>query len=156
MSYLENNLLDDEKIIFNTKLHWIMFLWPAIFLIITLMIFDGHTQYTDKLAGLFLIGTLVLSIYSYLNYKSAEFGFTNKRVLVKYGFFSTRSIEILLNKVESIQVNQSVIGRFLGYGSIIIRGTGGTKNPFHKIIDPFTFREIAQEQIDIVQKKDSN
>jgi uncharacterized membrane protein YdbT with pleckstrin-like domain len=53
----------------------------------------------------------------------------------------------LLNKVESIQVNQDILGRILGYGSITVSGTGGTKDPFHKIDAPLEFRKKVQEQI---------
>jgi hypothetical protein len=58
---------------------------------------------------------------------------------------------VLLNKVEGIQVNQSILGRILEFGSITISGTGGTKNPFHKIDAPLEFRKKAQEQIAVVQ-----
>ncbi len=72
--------------------------------------------------------------------------------MVKVGFIRRNSLEVLLNKVEGIQVNQSILGRIMGYGSIIISGTGGTQNPFHKITAPLDFRKKAQEQIALVQE----
>jgi len=54
----------------------------------------------------------------------------------------------LLNKVEGIQVNQGILGRILGFGSITVSGTGGTKDPFHKIDAPLEFRKKVQEQIE--------
>ena len=64
---------------------------------------------------------------------------------------SWKSLEMLLNKIEGIQVNQSIFGRLLGFGSITVTGTGGTKDPFHNIAAPFEFRKKAQEQIASVQ-----
>jgi uncharacterized membrane protein YdbT with pleckstrin-like domain len=57
----------------------------------------------------------------------------------------------LLNKIESIQVNQSILCRLCGFGSITVTGTGGTKDPFHNIAAPFEFRKKAEEQISSVQ-----
>jgi uncharacterized membrane protein YdbT with pleckstrin-like domain len=70
---------------------------------------------------------------------------------VRVGFIHRNSLEVLLNKVEGIQVNQGILGRILGFGSITVSGTGGTKDPFHKIDAPLEFRKKAQEQIASVQ-----
>jgi|TARA_B100002003_G_scaffold192211_1_gene181393 uncharacterized membrane protein YdbT with pleckstrin-like domain len=78
---------------------------------------------------------------------SSEFGVTSKRVMVKTGFISRTSLETLLTKVEGIGVDQSVLGRVLGYGSIVVSGTGGSKRPFKMIRHPLEFRRQVQEQI---------
>lgn len=82
-----------------------------------------------------------------VNVTSSEFGVSTKRVLMKTGFISRHSLETLLSKVESISVFQGVLGRLLGYGSIIISGTGGSKEFFFGIRDPMEFRRVVQEQI---------
>ncbi len=64
---------------------------------------------------------------------STEMGVTNRRVVVKTGLASRKTIEMLLNKIESIEVNESGMGRMLGYGSITLIGTGGTSEVFHQI-----------------------
>ena len=73
---------------------------------------------------------------------------TNKRVMMKVGVFSTRSIELLLNKVEAIAVNQSFIGRLFGYGDIVVTGSGGTKEAFSRIQGPLEFRRAVQSVSD--------
>lgn len=103
---------------------------------------------------LFVLIAIVTAIASFINFKTSEFGVTNKRVIVKVGFIRRNSLEILLNKVEGIQVNQGILGRILGLGSITVIGTNGTKDPFHKIRAPLEFRRKVQEQIAAVQ--DSN
>lgn len=82
-----------------------------------------------------------------VNVTSSEFGVSTKRVLMKTGFISRHSLETLLSKVESISVYQGVLGRLFGYGSIIISGTGGSKEFFFGIRDPMEFRRVVQEQI---------
>ena len=71
---------------------------------------------------------------------------SNKRVLIKRGLFSRRSIEVLLLKVESIGVSESLFGRMLGYGSVIVRGTGGKLETFDKITHPNELRVQVQQQ----------
>ena len=144
MSYIEKNLLNGENILYSGKLHWVVFLWPIIWFIIGLMLLDSF-------GGLFILLALGTCLASIINYTTSEFGITNKRVIVKIGFIRRNSLEVLLNKVEGIQVNQGILGRILGYGSITVTGTGGTKDPFHKIAAPLEFRKRVQEQIVAVQ-----
>jgi len=150
MSYIEKNLMNAENILYRGKLHWVVFLWPVIWFIVAIMFFAGGGD-TAAASGLFVLIAIVLGIASFINYTTSEFGITNKRVIVKVGFIRRNSIEVLLNKVEGIQVNQGILGRILGFGSITVSGTGGTKDPFHKISAPLEFRRKAQEQIASVQ-----
>ena len=150
MSYIEQNLMNEESVLYRGNLHWVVFLWPVIFFVIAIMLFTGGGD-TASAGGLFIIIAVITGIASLINFKTSEFGITNKRVIVKVGFIRRNSIEVLLNKVEGIQVSQGILGRILGFGSITVGGTGGTKDPFHKISAPLEFRKRAQEQISIVQ-----
>jgi len=67
--------------------------------------------------------------------------------LIKTGLYSRRSIEVMLPKVESIGVDEPALGRMLGYGSVTVRGTGGTYETFHLISHPNEFRRQVQQQI---------
>ena len=150
MSYIEKNLMVGENILYRGKLHWVVFLWPVIWFMVAIMSFGGGED--AAVAGvLFILIGIITAISSFINYKTSEFGITNKRVVVKVGFIRRNSLEVLLNKVEGIQVSQGILGRILDFGSITISGTGGTKDPFHKISAPLEFRRKAQEQIASVQ-----
>ncbi len=149
MSYIEKNLMNGENIFYTSKLHWAVFLWPVLWLIIALMFFSGGSD-SAPIGVLFILIAIATSISSFISYKTSEFGITNKRVIVKVGFIRRNSLEVLLNKVEGIQVNQGILGRILGFGSITVSGTGGTKDPFHKIDAPLEFRKKVQEQIEKV------
>jgi uncharacterized membrane protein YdbT with pleckstrin-like domain len=107
---------------------------------------------SGAVGGLFIFLAALTGSFSFINYSTSEFAVTNKRVLVKVGWIRRHSIETLLTKVEGIGVNQGILGRILGYGTIVVTGTGGTKEPFHKIDAPLEFRKRVQEQIAAVQE----
>ena len=151
MSYIDDNLMSHEKIIYRAHLHWVIFTWPVIWLVIAVLCFIGGDD-TATVGGIFTLIAVFHTIPLFITYKTSEFGVTNKRVMVKVGFIRRNSLEVLLAKVEGIQVNQGILGRMLGYGSIVVSGTGGSKDPFHKISAPLEFRRKAQEQIAAVQE----
>jgi uncharacterized membrane protein YdbT with pleckstrin-like domain len=84
---------------------------------------------------------LIIVVIAHLRRNSSEFAVTNRRIIIKVGFMSTRSIELLLPKVEAITVNQTVAGRMFGYGDIIVTGSGGTKEQVAGIQVP---RKVTQ------------
>jgi len=163
MSYIDGHLMEGEKVIYITKLHWIIFRVSIIFFILALLaagIFayglnnnDQHFKYIGEiLGGIFLLIALVSLIQSAVPYVSSEFGCTNKRVMIKRGFIKRESLEILLTKVEAMHVRQGIAGRIFNYGTIEIRGTGGSVDSFDRIRAPLDFRMKVLEQVSMVQK----
>ena len=94
--------------------------------------------------------TPLLFIPPWIRSASSEFAITNKRVLIKVGLVRRHSLELLLQKVEGIGVDQSVMGRILGYGTITVSGVGGTKESFRMISDPLEFRRQVQASLSAV------
>jgi len=86
-----------------------------------------------------------------LRRNTTEMAVTTRRVVIKTGLAARKTIEMLLNKVESIEVSETAGGRMLGYGTIVLIGTGGTSEPFHKIAHPLEFRSQVQQQIEKLQ-----
>ncbi len=80
-------------------------------------------------------------------YHYSEYGITDKRILMKTGFIQRQSLELFLDKVESIKVDQSLLGRLLNFGGIIVVGTGGSHDRFFDIEDPLKFRKKTQETL---------
>jgi uncharacterized membrane protein YdbT with pleckstrin-like domain len=150
MSYLDDHLLAGERIVYRARLHWIIF-GGAIVLValgIVLAIILQATQDDYWYVGLGLAGIgLLLAIGPAIRYISSEFAVTDKRVLAKHGFIERESIETLLSKVEAIGVDQGIVGRVFGYGSITITGTGGTEEYFPRISAPLEFRRQIQSQV---------
>jgi uncharacterized membrane protein YdbT with pleckstrin-like domain len=152
MSYIEENLMNGENILYRARLHWVVFLWPVIWFIAAI-IFLGRGSHAAVTVGyLFILVAIAKGISSFINFSTSEFAVTNQRVIAKVGFIRRNSLEVLLGKIEAIQVNQDVVGRILGYGSITVSGTGGTRDPFHNISNPLELRRQIQEQIAILQK----
>jgi membrane protein YdbS with pleckstrin-like domain len=150
MSYLDDNLLDGEHIVYRARLHWTVFavsilvLLLGVALAIVLRMFDPEYWYLGAaLAG---VG-LLLAIGPAIRYSSSEFAVSNKRVLSKVGFIERESDETLLSKVEAIGVDQGIVGRLLGFGTVTITGTGGTEEMFNKISQPLEFRRQIQNQV---------
>ena len=120
-AYVDNNLISGETVVYETHLHWIGFL---------------------TLKGLF---TLFLA--PLLARWTSEFAVTSQRVVIKTGLIARDTLEMNLQKIESVGVDQSLLGRIMGYGDITIIGTGGTREQFRAIADPVRFRRAFQEQV---------
>ena len=112
--YVQGNLLDEEWVVYEARLHWIVFVS--------------------------LRAVLTLFTAPLIDYLTSEFAITNKRVIIKLGLISIHTLEMNLSKVESITVDQNPMARIFGYGSITIIGTGGTRELFHNIANPMEFR----------------
>jgi uncharacterized membrane protein YdbT with pleckstrin-like domain len=101
-----------------------------------------------EMGTLFIAAAIVFLIFQIVKRNATEIAVTNRRVIIKTGMAARRSLEIMLPKVESIGVEESVWGRMLGYGTVLIHGTGGTPEPFRRIAHPSEFRQYVQTQID--------
>ena len=132
-SYIEGALIKDEKVIYTGNIS----LW--------------------SLAPLIILGVLFLAAYglgliffivAYIRYKTTELAFTNKRVIAKFGFISRQTVELNISKVESIQVNQGILGRIFNFGTLVISGAGNPQAPIPGISDPMAFRRAFMESQD--------
>ena len=142
-SYVQNNLIPGEEVVYQTSIHPIVYLSPAAFILAGI----GLGLFGIPQAGVLVLGLGVLMLIgAWFRQWTSEFAVTNKRVIVKVGFISRRTIEINLSKVESVEVNQDVFARLFNYGTILVIGTGGTKEPFDLINDPLAFRRAVQSQ----------
>ena len=169
MSYVEKHLIAGETVQYRTNLHWIVMLGHAlaaavleflavIFLIASFSSWQGVEVAPPRsvmyLAAFlcFAVGAILLTI-GLVKRNSTEMGLTNKRVIVKTGLVTRRTIELLLSRIESVVIEEPAMGRMLGYGTVIIRGTGGTPEVFEKIAHPLEFREQVQSQIALSPKQ---
>ena len=98
-----------------------------------------------------IVGSL-LTLYGTMKRNATEMVVTNKRVIVKTGLLQRNTFEMLLSRIESIGVQEPVMGRMLGYGTVILRGVGGTPDEFDLIAKPLEFRSHVQEQIEKEKK----
>jgi uncharacterized membrane protein YdbT with pleckstrin-like domain len=132
-SYVEGALVKDEKIVHLGHIS-LWSLWHLIALGLVLLPAFG-------------VG-LIFLIIAYVRYKTTELAITTKRVIVKFGFIRRRTIEININKVESIQVDQEIVGRMFNFGTLIISGAGNPQAPVAGISSPMDFRRAFIEAQD--------
>jgi uncharacterized membrane protein YdbT with pleckstrin-like domain len=158
VGYVDNNLITGEAVAYRARLHWILFVKPvliglALIAIVAVIFYAADLSEVLSTQAVLLMWVVVLVISAvpvlaaFLSWHSAEFAVTNKRVILKTGFIQSNTAEMFLNKIESVGVDQSIAGRILGYGTIVIRGTGGSLEPFHRVSSPLHFRNQIQEQI---------
>jgi len=151
MSYIDGNLLAGEQVLYRTRLHWLLFVAPVLLTAVVLLpiawLLANGTW--SRFAWIPLALGLLVLLATFIKRQSSDFAVTNKRVMMKVGVFSTRSIELLLNKIEAIAVNQSFTGRIFGYGDIVIIGSGGTREAFSHIQGPLEFRRAVQSVTDM-------
>ncbi len=132
-SYVEGALVKDEEIVLLGHIS-LWSLWHLIALGLVLLPALG-------------LG-LIFLILAYVRYKTTELAITTKRVIVKHGFIRRRTVEININKVESIQVDQELFGRIFNFGTLIIAGAGNPQAPIAGISSPMEFRKAFIEAQD--------
>jgi uncharacterized membrane protein YdbT with pleckstrin-like domain len=144
MGYVEKNLLPNEQVTYRATLHWIIYLVPMIVILAAIAVALLGGGIAAIVVG--VIG-LLLMLPPWIKSSSSEFAITNKRVLIKVGLVRRHSLELLLQKIEGIGVDQGIIGRILGYGTITVSGVGGTKEAFQRISNPLEFRRQVQASL---------
>jgi len=163
MSYITSTLIPGEAIVYQTRLHWVVTLGHLLLACLffaaagALAYFDWLNRSTFGLntlhliegavAALLLIGIVTLLI-GMVRRNATEMALTNRRVVVKQGLLSRRTIEMLLGRIETIEVTETTPGRVLGFGTILLIGTGGTTEPFHTIAHPLQFRSQVLQQLE--------
>jgi uncharacterized membrane protein YdbT with pleckstrin-like domain len=168
MSYVERSLVPGERLLYETRHHWMVLIGPLLMALVFVGLAAGlfveaieAKNGSGVLAGASAeavhgmdfvaialvaaaIGTLV---YGLAKRNATEMAVTDRRVLIKTGIGNRRTLDLMLSRVESIGVEETFFGRMLGYGSVVVHGTGGTPESFVMIAHPQEFRRSVQQQI---------
>ena len=157
-SYVDQALIQDEKVTYRGELSAWGFFWPIFFGLLLLPVFG--------------LGLLIW-LWAWITYRSTELAVTNKRIIVKTGFIQRNTIEMFHEKVESIHIDQGVLGgmtvvdtgapisvpvgegvlgRIFDFGSITVSGTGGDKSPVNNVARPLEFRKAFMTAVDAARK----
>lgn len=159
MGYIDQNLISGEQVAYRSTWHWVVLLRSMVVAAVLtalgiVMLIEASNVNGDQYRGAVYvlgIGAIVLGLMdlvaAMIRRSGAEFAVTNKRVIFKTGLMKRSSEEIFLSKIESVTVDEGLWGRALNYGTINVRGTGGTLEPFRKIARAQEFRRQIQEQI---------
>ena len=125
MSYIDESLSAGEEVSARFRLHWVARLPLALWILLGLVTF-----------GI----TWLVAIYEYLRLRHVEQGLTNKRVIYKAGIISRKSEEMKLGSIETVEIDQGILGRVLGYGTVKVTGRGTSDVLFRPVDDPMTVK----------------
>src|SRR5271156_1186990 len=146
--YIDEILQPGEKVLYSTNAHWVFYL-PAIaawivavilFLLSRATVIEGVVLLCLSASAVVAIVALYWTVKAWFHRMTTETDVTNKRVVHKTGFIKRRTFEISLDKVESVDVNQSILGRLLNYGNVTVRGVGEGAETINTIASPLDFR----------------
>ena len=146
--YIDEILQPGERVLYSTNAHWI-FYFPAILAwIVALVLFvlsrqtivEGLVLLCLVAAGLVALAALYWTVKGWFHRFTTETDVTNLRVVHKTGFIKRRTFEMALDKVESVDVNQTILGRILNYGDVTINGVGEGRETIRTIASPLAFR----------------
>jgi uncharacterized membrane protein YdbT with pleckstrin-like domain len=150
MAYLDKVLQPGEKVLKLGKLHWIIYKDAALGFILSLVSFwvagtsyrlpEGAGMAMAGAGAILLLASIGIAIAAWFNQWITEIAVTNKRVIYKRGFIRIYTAEMNMDKIESVTVTQSIVGRILDYGSIHVRGTGEGMEHLHGIRAPLALR----------------
>jgi uncharacterized membrane protein YdbT with pleckstrin-like domain len=151
MAYYTKVLRPDETVHFMGRVHWLIYGRALIFLGLTILLLAGClvvSQSPDNgLSTALAIAALVTGVISLLCFVGAairrattEIVVTDRRVIYKKGLLSRHTVEMNISKIETVDVEQSIAGRVMGFGTVLIRGTGAGFEPLRRIADPLALR----------------
>jgi len=168
MGYVKENLLPREKVLFTAKVSPVVFLPSILMFVIAIVAFiygisravvvTSSASPPPQATSANLVGSAILCLSVFLFLYSVwlalrgaivmfttEFAVTNRRIMAKRGFIRRHTLEILLSQVESVSVNQDVLGRVLNFGTVTVTGTGGTSESFRAIVNPVGVRRKVNQ-----------
>ena len=149
MSYVNSVLQPGERIIVRGRLHWVVYWFAILSLVLGVVLVvwesaggmgDGLISFTAMTFGALFV---VSFLYAWFIRWTTEIAVTDRRVIYKEGFITRHTVEINMDKVASVDVDQSILGRLLDYGMVHVIGTGGTQNT----ADPNVGRGIERHRV---------
>jgi membrane protein YdbS with pleckstrin-like domain len=147
-SYTTATLQADERPLHKTSLHWMVLVVPILASIFSLIIIGPIGMIASwkgqSWVWLLLVIPVVIVAFAVLAVRTSELVITDRRVLIKVGFIQRQTFEMFISKIESVAVTQGMLGRFFNYGTVEIRGTGGSSESFATIVAPLQFRDAIQ------------
>jgi uncharacterized membrane protein YdbT with pleckstrin-like domain len=146
MSYAQSVLQPGERIVLMARLHWIEY-WPAILSLVlgtVVLLWEWKAGMSEIIilgtAIAFALLCAVTFLHAWFIRWTTEFAITDRRVIAKRGFITRQTAEMNMDKVESVEVDQSVLGRLLDYGTVTVLGTGQGLEPIRCVASPIAFR----------------
>ena len=147
MSYVKEVLQPGEKVLFVSTIHWLTYGPAALLLIVAIAASAfaawGHELIWHSVSLVFFAASLLSAAGAWFKRWTTEIAVTDRRIIYKRGFIRRHTIEMHMDKVESVDVNQSLFGRMLDYGDVLVRGTGVGFEPLRMVESPIALRNAV-------------
>ena len=142
MRYIDHILQPGEKVMYSTTIHWIVYLpGIAMLAIAAAVAVPSHSApVLLPIAAVCALVALLLLFSAWFRRWTTEIDVTDRRIVYKRGFIRRHTVEMNMDKVESVDVDQSIMGRLFNYGDVLIRGIGVGLEPLHGVDAPLEFR----------------
>jgi uncharacterized membrane protein YdbT with pleckstrin-like domain len=167
-SYLDREIQSDERIIYAAELHWIVYHFGMTITLAGALLGNYGDQIVRLVSGdaiatfvakpityialaIIAVGAMHL-FFGFIRQISTELVITNRRVIAKHGFISTTTFEVMIDRVEGANIDQTVLGRILGYGTVMVKGTGGGISPIDHVANPYLFHSYLMRTMEEAQK----
>lgn len=145
MGYIQKNLMSGEYVAYEAKFHSIIYAGPIAVALLTFGVF--FTSMSFKVAAGIAVGIWLCCLaWAVYIHGGRQYVVTNNRLIFKRGIINRKSHELLLKKCEGVQVDQSILGRLLGFGTVEVT-TGEVTNSYKYIANPLKFTTSIHEQI---------
>ena len=166
--YISRVLVPNETVLYETELHWVIYRHGVLLILLGALVGHFADQLVSHLLGpvigqasarpitylamaIIAFGAFHL-ILAYVRQISTELIITNRRVIAKYGCIATTSFEVMIGRVEGANIDQTVWGRFLDFGTVMVHGTGGGISPIDHIAHPYSFHTALMAAIQTAPK----
>ena len=141
MSYIKNNLRLNEEIKYTGCISEIIIVFPLV--LSAFCYFYGN----NILLSICIFWFFYNVVYIY----TSEFAVTNERIMLKYGLISRTTFDLSIQKIEGYTADQSILGRIANYGTIIIQGSGGSRQKIRYLETPMKFRDAIYDAIEALK-----
>jgi uncharacterized membrane protein YdbT with pleckstrin-like domain len=150
VGYVERHLLPNERVLYKTRLHWVLFVKPGSLVVAgvalaVLLSLGPGPEWLWGLGALPALAGLAWGLVRLVELVTSEFAVTSTRLIFKVGLVARYTTELLLAKVEAVGITQGLPGRLLNYGDLTVTGTGGVREVFRQVQDPIGFRNWVQQ-----------
>lgn len=139
-------ITNDSNVIYFTRLHWIIFFGPLLGLFLVFGLYYYIPQLSQISFFLGLIAVLWIMM-TWVTYYFSSITIKKRQVILRMGLIVRQTVDIPLSKIETIDIKQSILGSILGYGALVITGTGGTRHLINFLHHPLTCRRYIEQMM---------
>ncbi len=136
--------MTDSDVVYQARLHWILFFGPIAFACFAMILGIEFVQ-LKEVSLLLLFFALSWIVMTWVSYHFSSLTIKNKQVILRTGMLVRNTTDIPLTKIETIDIRQSILGSIFRYGTLVITGTGGTRHMIAYLEKPLTCRRYIEQ-----------